>query len=74
MCFSYRQLLSVHLLKLSWLPELLVYEVSFRSKPEYFVTLYCSHSQNHNSFQDVLKKIGKLPDTSIHRRDFNVIF
>lgn len=46
---------------------------SFQNKIGYFVILYCSPSQNHNSLQDVLKKFEKHPDTSIQRRDVTVI-
>lgn len=48
-------------------------KASFQNKIGYFVILYCSPSQNHNSLQDVLKKFEKHPDTSIQRRDFTVI-
>ena len=51
-CIYNKGAISVHVLKVSKLPERLVCEVSIQNKRGLFITLYLSPSQIHDCFQN----------------------
>ena len=58
--FQQKQILSLHSLSVSHLPEYLVCEVTVQNKKGSFITYYCSKSQIHDTFQIFLQNFEKL--------------
>ena len=78
-CIYYQESLAVQLVKINYLNECLLYEVSFNNKKGYIAVLYRSPSQNRleldtliSSFETILGDIHSFnPDFSIIPGDFN---